>query len=115
MSLSEHFDDELATGGPLEDDDFLVDRGILLFGTTLLPQTLVLDPRTWILRPPTSTVEGDAGWLPILPASRYDSCFSVFCRSRSFGLATSGVGAPELTDPRITLLSLPSLNSFVSV
>lgn len=30
MSRSEHFDDELAAGGPLEDDDFLVDRGILL-------------------------------------------------------------------------------------
>ena len=58
------------------------------------------------VRPP-STVEGDAGWLPILPASRY----SRFCEV--FGLATSGVGAPELTDPRITLLSLPSLNSFV--
>ena len=28
------------------------------------------------VRPP-STVEGDAGWLPILPASRYRSCFSV--------------------------------------
>ena len=77
MSLSEHFDDELATGGPLEDDDFLVDRGILLFGTTLLPQTLVLDPRTWILRPPTVHGRGRCRLVADPSGQPLCSCFSV--------------------------------------